>query len=154
MPSVRFSASAILSSLVCIAAPCAAQPEPDTIITAANEASSSSYTGRFNPSTYSYDNGIAPFRLGTNSGPLEVLWLHRYDAAGGEDAITSVSLAWGTNPAGTAARLYIFKDPNNDGNPADRVLLATQDITVLNPCSCSNPTFNVYPLDVPFRFQV
>lgn len=149
MRSVCVSASAIVLSLAAPVAPCAAQPGPESVVTRTNEGSSSAYTGRFYPSTYSYDNGVAPIRLGTNNGPIEFLWMHRYDAAGGDDAITSVSLTWGNIPAGTTARVYIFKDPNNDGNPADRVLLASQDITVQNPCACTNPTFNVYPLDAP-----
>jgi hypothetical protein len=96
------------------------------------------------PSTYQYDNGIPTntWTLGAN----ETCWAHRFSAVGGADAITSVSAAFGVLTNGTPARVFIWQDPTNDGNPADKVLLATANITVQN---ANTGILNVYTLPAP-----
>lgn len=64
----------------------------------------------------------------------ELAWIHRYDAAPGRERIVSVSTAWGNDlPAGRDARVFVWEDPDDDGNPDDAVLLREQHVTVQNP---------------------
>ncbi len=96
------------------------------------------------PSTYQYDNGTWSSAWGIGVG--ETFWMHRFTAAGGADSITSVSIAWGILPDATPARIHIMQDPNNDGNPADRVLLASVNVNVQSP---NTGGFVVYQLPTP-----
>lgn len=98
------------------------------------------------PSVYQYDDGTAENAL--TAGNVELCWAHRFDAVPGTDIITSVSAAWGSTTDGMPARIFIWQDPTSDGNPADKVLLGTADITVQN--SGTN-ILNVYALPSPVQ---
>lgn len=65
-------------------------------------------------------------------------WVQRFGNASGTTTVTAVSTAWGTATApasspvnGSAAKVAIWDDPNEDGNPNDAVLLATADAFVV-----------------------
>lgn len=96
------------------------------------------------PSTYQHDNGtwLSAWSIGVG----ETFWMHRFSAVGGADSISSVSIAWGILPDATPARIHIMQDPNNDGNPADRVLLASVNVDVQSP---NTGGFVVYHLPTP-----
>src|SRR6476619_4168021 len=79
--------------------------------------------------TYSIDDGTAEDSVGlTNGGNLLVL--NSFPVSGGNNVITSISIAWGT-PAfpdptlnGLPYTVGLWSDPNGDGSPTDAVLLA------------------------------
>lgn len=87
--------------------------------------------------TYAYDDGGSESGWGVVHGG-ELCWIQRFSAVGGSDRIVSVSAAWGsptapvTVPNGAPARVLIWDDPNEDGSPADAVLLAEIPTTVAN----------------------
>src|SRR6188472_4658115 len=79
--------------------------------------------------TYMIDDGTAEDSVGlTNGGTL--LCLNSFPVSGGNNVITSISIAWGT-PAfpdptlnGLPYTAYLWSDPNGDGSPTDAVVLA------------------------------
>jgi len=87
---------------------------------------------------YRYDDGttegtLFPYMVGDQCR------LHRFDTIGATETIEAVSLAWGSPvfpgyyPGnGTPSRVFVWDDPNNDGNPIDCVLLGYKDTVVQN----------------------
>src|SRR6476469_9413379 len=79
--------------------------------------------------TYMIDDGTAEDSVGlTNGGNLLVL--NSFPVSGGNNVITSISIAWGT-PAfpdptlnGLPYTAVLWSDPNGDGSPTDAVVLA------------------------------
>jgi hypothetical protein len=80
-------------------------------------------------------------------------WLHWFKAVGGSDTIAKVGTAWGSalypnySPGnGTAADVFVFEDPNDDGDPSDVVLLNQTAVTVQN---VDTDQINDYTLTAP-----
>jgi hypothetical protein len=80
--------------------------------------------------TYMIDDGTAEDSIGLTSGGSFVA-VNSFPVSGGNNVITSVSIAWGT-PAfpdptlnGLPYTVGLWSDPNGDGSPTDAVLLAT-----------------------------
>lgn len=116
----------------------------------------SPYDGRFAASTYRFDSGSVLSGYGGGSANYDAVWVTRFDAAGGADAITSVTTPFAFTAVGTTATIYIWEDPddsgnpaNRSGNPANRVLIATVPVEVQSQCYCTTPLFNVFTLPQP-----
>jgi hypothetical protein len=92
---------------------------------------------------YRWDNGLvgAAFRRG---GGGDLCWIHAHTAIPGLERITEIHAAWGNNSIGLTARVFVWEDPNDDGNPNDAVLVAQETVTITN-----TGTFNVIPLSNP-----
>ena len=103
-----------------------------------------------------YDDGVTENSLGFNAASgTDVLWMHKEGTVAGSTTVTAILTAWGTPlfgansapPDGTAARVGIWDDPNDDGNPNDLVLLQEVNTTSTNPntiqchhSSCMSPS--------------
>lgn len=104
------------------------------------------------PSDYRYDDGDTDNLLGWYSGG-DMCWMHRFDEVAGCSTITNVQTIWGSAlypgynpPDGTAAKLFVWEDPTDDGDPSDIVLLTTEDVVTQNT---DTDIMNVYPLSTP-----
>lgn len=101
--------------------------------------------------TYAYDDGSSESSWGVTNGG-ELCWIQRFSAIGGSDSIVSIAAAWGSPafpssvPDGAPARVMIWDDPNEDGNPADAVLLAEIATTVAN---VNTDILNTIPVQPP-----
>ncbi len=80
---------------------------------------------------YRVDDGTHETSVGFTGGG-DVIWLNQFNVIAGLETITTVSLAWGTVPDGTATTVMIYDDPNNDGDPTDAVLLTSHPTTSAN----------------------
>jgi hypothetical protein len=86
-----------------------------------------------------YDDGSSEDMYGWPAGG-DMAWLQAFgDAGGGSQVISSVQVAYGSpsNPGhspanGSPARVAIWEDPNDDGDPSDAVLLQVVNTTVAN----------------------
>ncbi|MEZ6017279.1 MAG: hypothetical protein R3F49_19350 [Planctomycetota bacterium] len=81
----------------------------------------------------------------TNGG--EIAYLNYFEAAGGADILTEVSVAYGTVggnlPDGNTARVLIWNDPTNDADPNDATVLWSLNTTT----TLSNTgTLTAYPV--------
>ena len=81
--------------------------------------------------TYQYDDGVSEDAVGFGNGFSNIpsLWFNQFKTVAGGEAISSVSIAYGTTAdpqpklIGRKVAVCVWSDPNNDGNPADAVLL-------------------------------
>ena len=89
-------------------------------------------TGQPGGQRYQYDDGSTEGTLG--AGELaEMVWIQGFVAVPGSETIVSVSTCFGTpySPGGSGVlpgdpfRVFVWDDPNDDGDPADAVLLAS-----------------------------
>lgn len=101
------------------------------------------FDDRSAPSNYQYDNAATIF-LRWSTAPRDALMMQRFDAVGGADVLNSVSIRFGTLPAGRAAKIYIWSYPGGTVAPTNCVLLHQQDVTI-----GSAGGLNTYPLTSP-----
>lgn len=80
---------------------------------------------------YILDDGIGETNIGLGAAG-DFMWLNSFSAIAGCENINMVSLAWGTVPNGTPARIILYDDLNNDGNPSDAVYLAEISVSISN----------------------
>lgn len=92
---------------------------------------------------YQIDDGVGEESIGVTTPGIAWAWMNNFTASGGQDQITSVSIVWGQVSDGLAALVKIWDDPNNDGNPSDRVLLNTLDVIISN---ANTDIFNLYDI--------
>jgi hypothetical protein len=90
----------------------------------------------------SMDDGSAEnaTQLTQASGATQFMWLQRFGQPGATTTISAIQAAYGAALAGTQVpavgtpvTLYVFEDPNDDGNPTDGVQLAQVASTVQQP---------------------
>ena len=107
--------------------------------------------------TYSADDGGLETALGLGSGG-GFGWFNRFDATAGCDIITAIEVVWGgpvQPPAnGMAARVHLWEDPNDDGDPADAVLIADVPVVVTAAGTGAFVTHAIPPTRVSGAFFV
>jgi hypothetical protein len=87
--------------------------------------------GTPDPFEYRLDDGTGNFTIGPSQFDANMTWLNTFQAQAGRERITRVSVSFGNIfdnngvPGSDAVTVAVLNDPNNDGNPADAVLLAT-----------------------------
>lgn len=99
---------------------------------------------------YAHDDGSLELAVGLIAGG-EMAWLNRFTTIGGCERIAAVFVAWNHPlvpgvPDGTPAKVYVWDDPDDDGNPINAVLVSTQPVSVQN---AGTGILNRYVLDVP-----
>jgi len=114
-----------------------------TVRSAPTTATAAPSGGGYLVNNYQYDDGASENanKVWSGAGTWgQTCWMNEFDAQGGSDVITQVSVAFGSGlfpnnrPAlGAACNVGIWSDPNQDGNPVDGVLLVqvASTITVL-----------------------
>ena len=109
---------------------------------------------------YVYDDGGADTGL-SYAFDADYCWLQVFDAAGGTDTIVSIETAIGPVnqnppdvPNGTPIQLCVWEDPNDDGHPADAVLVSMATSTVQNAGTGIINTYVVPAATVQGKFFV
>ena len=109
---------------------------------------------------YLIDDGTSENGLGLAGGG-NFVFLQRFNATKGADEITSISVAWGTptklgsSPAaGTSVTVYLWDDPNDDGNPVDGVLVRQRTVSLQNPETDIKQKIDITPTVVKGTFFV
>ncbi|MCP4251377.1 MAG: hypothetical protein GY778_30445, partial [bacterium] len=81
--------------------------------------------------TYLHDDGTYEYLTGQPGPPIDppayTAWLNHFTTEVAAETITSISLTWGRLDIGTPATIYLWNDPNGDGDPADATVLASAD---------------------------
>jgi hypothetical protein len=86
-------------------------------------------SGSYLAATYQYDDGTSENSLGLTAGG-DMGWLHVFDTIPASNKIGQIEFTIGTPTAsngpllGATAKACVWKDPNNDGNPTDAMLIA------------------------------
>lgn len=92
---------------------------------------------------YAADDGTGSINIGPSFN-AEMLWGNYFTAAPGHDTITTIRIAFGSIDAGRPIDLLLFDDPDDDGNPANAVLV-TQTTALTNPAGLN--AFTDYAID-------
>lgn len=102
------------------------------------------------PITYAWDDGTLEGFIGIGLDAC-MFAINHFNVETNGEIIDEVSIAWGPVTAGTPATVYVWSDPNQDGNPADAILVTQQDVTTANPNLQAPDTadFTTYTLDSP-----
>ncbi len=94
--------------------------------------------GSYQVNLYAIDDGTTESSIGLVLGGT-LCWFHLFDTRPGADfdVISEIQVAYGFPgspgfgvPNGTPATVCVWEDPNDDGDPADAQLIATQATTV------------------------
>jgi hypothetical protein len=119
------------------------------------------------PNSQFFPVGLDPRPEYTGRIVGDLMWLNSYEVETGGEILNSVSLSWGKPPTRTApnpigtpsptsgladwqtrdypATIFLYSDPNNDGNPNDAQLLTQADTRVANPDTNLLTTVNLQP---------
>jgi hypothetical protein len=82
---------------------------------------------------YQIDDGSQESSIGCQTG-CPMFWLTQYSVLPGAEVITHVNIGWGADtPDGAPAEIYIWSDPNQDGDPTNGRIMASAAITVSQP---------------------
>ena len=85
------------------------------------------------PESYRRDDGTAEVYV--SSDAPNMAWLVQYTVVEGAERITAVEVLHALLPIGKPVDVYLWSDPNNDGNPNDAEVLAHVATTVQFPDS-------------------
>ncbi|MBS1138651.1 MAG: hypothetical protein H6R13_104 [Proteobacteria bacterium] len=101
-----------------------------------------SLSGPVQANLYSLDDGTSTNSIGIGGGAIT--WMNQFTVLGGNNTISSISVAWGQVANGTSASIVVWNDPNNDGNPFDAQVVGTP----LNILTSNSETdiFNLYDI--------
>lgn len=83
------------------------------------------------PIEYRVDDGSSKDQLGLSNGG-SIGWINRLQVQTRGATIGEVRFAWGAVADGTQATIYIWSDPNQDGNPVDAQVLSSATVTANN----------------------
>jgi hypothetical protein len=89
--------------------------------------------------TYLVDDGTIEAAAETSPG-FDLTWANQFTTVAGGTTITNILIAWGRVPAGRPFTATLWSDPNNDGSPADAVLLSSAPGVVIS--GNAGPTFS------------
>jgi hypothetical protein len=96
---------------------------------------------------YFEDDGLGEVNAGPGTATGSCAWLNQFTVANNLGTITTIDVAFGDiavgNLNGTPVTVYLWSDPNGDGNPADAVVLASAAGVVSNS---DTDTFNSFPI--------
>jgi hypothetical protein len=74
--------------------------------------------------TYAYDDGTHDNSLGLTYGGT-IAWMNHFTVVAGGEKISSISIAYGSIADGTPVTIYLWNDPDGNGNPGDGQVLAS-----------------------------
>jgi len=97
---------------------------------------------------YGVDDGTTETSVGlSDDGTL--IWFNALEATSGCELISEIWIVWGSfdapssPPNGSAAHVYLWEDPNDDGNPSDAVLLMAHPVEVQNSGTGAEARYNI-----------
>jgi hypothetical protein len=94
---------------------------------------------------YQLDTGVQSTSIGISAG-ADLVWLVQHNVQPQAGLITEVQVAWGNVAAGVPITVYVWSDPNQDGSPADALVIGQGAGVTDQP---ESDVFISYPLDDP-----
>ncbi len=156
------SALALVAGLVSLLSVGGARAQPVLLHPAAQTDSPKDLTGngggggggsppvRTSGCEYRVDDGTVNNAIGAGVG--SIAWLNKFQASVGCGYIRKVEVAWGypgsTITDGSTAKICIWDDPDEDGNPSNAVLVYSEDVIV---SSAATGQLVPYQLAVPVK---
>ncbi|MBL9149269.1 MAG: hypothetical protein JNM94_11300 [Phycisphaerae bacterium] len=82
---------------------------------------------------YGIDDGSSENEIGLVNGG-DFAWLNRFTVAEGGEILRELRFAWGSGlPEGAFITVYVWNDPNQDGNPKDSLVIRSELAKVVAP---------------------
>jgi hypothetical protein len=81
--------------------------------------------GSDEPQLYAYDDALPEFWVASDAPNMA--WLNRFTLEEGKERIVAIDVMYGQVPVGKPHTIYLWSDPNGDGNPDDAKVLAEVD---------------------------
>ena len=81
---------------------------------------------------YAWDDGTAENSIGLNNGG-RIVWLNHFVTEANGESIKGVRVAFANIALGTNVNIYLWSDPDGDGDPTDAQVIASTTTTVVNP---------------------
>ncbi|UCG17315.1 MAG: hypothetical protein JSV19_04635, partial [Phycisphaerales bacterium] len=91
---------------------------------------------------YQWDDGTHENALGITAGAT-IGALNHFTAMTAANTIVSIHVAWGSMANGLPGTVYLWSDPDGDGQPHDAQVLASADVVTAN---ADTDIFNVIPI--------
>jgi hypothetical protein len=89
--------------------------------------------GQSPPVTYQIDDGSSENEIGLTNGG-DFAWLNRFTVVEGAEIVREVRFAWGEGlPEGAFITVYVWSDPNQDGNPSDARVERSELVKIVSP---------------------
>jgi hypothetical protein len=107
--------------------------------------------GAVTPPEYRWDDDTLELPWGMTDGGY-LGWLNHFAVVPGRETVGAISIAFDTDwvPIGAPLTVYVWADPNSDGNPADAFVLASAETVVAGPeCIVDIPDTYVGPVGNP-----
>ena len=95
------------------------------------------------PLLYAYDDAQPEFWV--SSDAPNMAWLNNFTVEDGKDRIVAIDVMFGLVPDGTPHIIYLWSDPNGDGNPDDAQALASIPTVATN----AGKSFTYTRIDIP-----
>jgi len=105
---------------------------------------------------YAYDDGVSESTIGLTNGG-DIMWGNYFTALPGHETITSIALTWSQAwqpPDGTPCTVFVYDDPDDDGNPSNATLLTSAGTVVANGGTDVFTTVPITPTTVSGGFFV
>jgi len=92
--------------------------------------------GAVTPPAYQWDDDGLDIPWGMTDGGY-LGWLNHFAVVPGRETVGAISIAYDTDwiPVGAPLTVFLWSDPNKDGNPADAVVLASAETVVTSTAS-------------------
>ena len=81
--------------------------------------------------TYLVDDGTHEDSIGITAG-ARLAAINHFTVVAGAEKIDAIEVAWGNCAAGIAATVYVWEDPNGDGDPTDAQVIASAATVTAN----------------------
>ncbi len=82
--------------------------------------------------TYSVDDGLKDTNLSVGS-PATVGWLNQFTVREGTEILRTIEVTYGSAPEDLSVTVYVWSDPNGDGDPSDAQVLASVETVTVQP---------------------
>ncbi len=97
---------------------------------------------------YVLDDGTGENGIGVLSGGTTT-WFNRFDQKSGCAVVTAIQVAWdsgGFLPPGVPAKVFLYEDPNDDGDPSDVTGAQLRALVQVTTANEDTDIFNDYPI--------
>ncbi|MHC5109458.1 MAG: PA14 domain-containing protein [Planctomycetota bacterium] len=91
---------------------------------------------------YVLDDGSSEDSIGLSNGG-DLGWLNHFEVIATGETIKSIQVSYAGIASGTPADVYLWSDPNGDGNPNDAQTIVSAAISIQSPATDSFMTVNI-----------
>lgn len=96
---------------------------------------------------YRASDSTAEEAIGFPTVNAQMVWLAEFETVSGATVIDAIEVAFANVPSSVPASVFVWSDPNQDGNPSDALILASGSIVTASPGSSTFISADVPDVD-------